>query len=733
MNVELIVRLVDALHGADVNASLIFRADARLRDDMGHESDLQGRRRRPSRTIISYRQGGVKRRSDSDVQRFSGDFCPRPYTRWSMPLDPHHVALELFEYKMDDLRNRRPVRGGSESLWELRRELDEVRARLDPEQIRRFDELSRELGQRETARPTEDRERAALDFSDLVLGGDDDGPAADTLDIGLELDFGGDLVVADDDAALASEVRPLTAAERAEQEALQRLAQRVFGREIERFAEGVAAGWRAERERVTARLLYATMRNYERYRDSDAFVQDSNLRQFTVVEAIPDLIDPLVSLSDVDSLVVIARDVIDAVRTLRERSPAPRIDRASSLDYVRRMALAVARDPYAGERSAAPPHGPSASELRSALSDLARQRLPDWQRQSRRQDLEARLRERQELERSQLSLLRRDQSRFASHIEAFFARLEQLLPRSVGGAAEEPQLNGGVLFAVSPALRKHDLSADVTALTVRTAGPVRLPFAGRDLVVTVHANERHLYVGTTEIPLDGDRVARIGDDEIETFVEGEYVHVRLRESGGSLAARVAAAATVLHVLAGRARDERLAVLRMIAPGAPGSPNDLVAEALRRAGQIVAPAPDPRGALAKLVHGASRATGIDLDPAWLAGFVERAHLAVTAGPDQLDEALLLLAASDPSGEPPQAVPFLGDPVDVTVGGRTVTVRRYGIRGADHLVAMLPGQVIGSFREHLIERLGAGTFVCVHGEQQLVVAFLPNLTIESRRDV
>ncbi len=652
-----------------------------------------------------------------------------------MPLDQAALTLELLEYKMDDLRNRRPIRGGADSLWELLREIDELRPRLDPEQVQRLDELNRELGRREGAPAGEASGGPAPDFDDLLVGDEsaEAGPAPRELGA-LDLDLGGGTgPAADDDAPLATEDRPATPQQKAEQVALQRLAQRVFGREIERFAEGVAAGWRAERERVTARLLYATMRNFERYRDSEAFVHDANLRSFTVQQPIPQRMDPLVSLSDVDSLVVIARDVIDAVRTLLDREPAPRIPRSASLNHLRGMALAVARDPYAGKRAAASPPGPSASELRSALADLARQRLPDWQRQARRHDLEARLRERQELERSQVAMLRRDQSRFTAHVEAFFARLEQLLPRSVGGSAEEPQLSGGVLFAVTPALRRGELSPDSTELTLRAAGAVRLPFAGRDLVVTVHGDERHLYIGSTEIPLDADRTVRIGEDEIETFVEGTYLHVRLRVSGGSLAARVAAAAATLHVLAGDRRDERLAVLRMIAPGAPGTPSALVGEALRRAGQIVAKAPEARSALVKLMHGAARAVGVELDGDWLAAFVARAQLAIGGSAERLDDALMMLAETDPAADPPQLVPFLGDPVDVAVGGRTVTIRLYGVRGADHLVAMLPGQVIGSFREQLVERMGAGTFVCVHGEQQLVVGYLPSVTIPTQHDV
>jgi len=204
-----------------------------------------------------------------------------PYTRPTMPLDLPALTLELLEYKMDDLRNRRPVRGGTDSLWDLRRELDEVRHRLDPEQVQRLDEINRELGRRESAPANEASSRLAPDFGDLLVG--DERAEAPTAPgalaaLDLDLDLGGGAGTGDDDAPLATEAQPLTPPQKAEQVALQRLARRVFGREIERFAEGVAAGWRAERERVTARLLYATMRNFERYRDTEALPRHRSLR-----------------------------------------------------------------------------------------------------------------------------------------------------------------------------------------------------------------------------------------------------------------------------------------------------------------------------------------------------------------------------------------------------------------------------------------------------------------------
>lgn len=652
--------------------------------------------------------------------------------------DAERIALELLEYKVADIRHRRPVRGGPDSVWQLQRDLEERAEVLEPDDLRRFRSLSRELGLRQdTIAPSRIADAPGAGFDELVLGDESAAarlPMRDSLrgsEAGPWLDFGPP--EEEDVAVLVAGPEPgtpVTPAERREHEALHRLAQRVFGRDVERFAEGVAATWRAERERATARIMFATLRNLERFRNTPGFERDANLRQFRVTEPLPPRIDPLVSLSDVDSLQVIAKDVVETVLRLRDGERTPQIERRDSLDYLHRAALEVARDPWAGKRSPNEHRGPSASELRAALRDLARERLPDWQRQSRREDLEARLRERHDVEREQRVLLRRDAARFAELVEAFFARLERVLPRSVGGGAEEPQLGGGVLFALSPALRKTDVPKDVRALTVRLAAPVRLPFLGRDLTLSVDGDNRHLYLDGTEIPLDGDRTVPFGDHELEVFSEGDYLHLRMRETGGSLAARTAEAAATLHVLASPDRDAHLAILRLLAPGAPGDPGALIVEAVRRAGQITAHAPNRREALLRLIAGAARAMGSELPSGWLQGFVQRIQLALSARPDQLEEALVTLTSADVSAEPPVVVPFGGEPADVSVGGRTITIRRYGQK-SDHLVAMLPGQVLGAFQDHLIEALGTGTLVCVHGQQQLVVAYLPGIAMPTGR--
>lgn len=635
------------------------------------------------------------------------------------------IALELLEYKVEDLRASRPVKGGSESAWELQRTLAAFAGDLDPEGRRRFDQLSRELGVPAGAdtRSASSRQAAAVrpGIDELVLGGGLEG-ASEERDEGSIVVLGGD---EEEEASAATSA--WTPEERDERQALQRLAQRVWRRDVKVFAESTAAAWRAERDRTSARLIYATMRNLEHHRQRDVYARDPNLRQFKVRHPLPPRIDPLLSMSDVDSLANLVQEVVDAVVQLRDQDPAPDIQRNESLDYLRRLAASVARDPYAGRLSPMEGAGLSASELRAALRDLGRERLPEWQRHARRQELEHQLAERQALERQQRQLFQRDVLRFTELVQLFFDRLAKILPRRYGGQADDPQLRTGVLFAVSPALRRESVPPEAEAVTLRLKGPVRFTFLGMETVVGVDGDRRRVHVGGEAVQLEGQDEIEVGGHPIEAFLEGDYLHLRHRGGGRSLAARAAEAAAILYVLTSSEREPWLAALKLLVNGGSAEPKTLVLEAIRRCGEITSRAPDRRGALERLIQGAARAIGAELPEAQVLGLVQRIHLALTVGPQQLEEALFLLADHDPAAEAIQVVSFGGDPVDVDVGGRKVTIRSYGARAADHLVAMLPGQVIGSFRDHLIEHLSSGTLVCVHGDQQLAVGYLPHLTL------
>ena len=143
--------------------------------------------------------------------------------------------MELLEYKVAEYRAKRTVRGGMASLWDLVALLSRDQDRLDVAARRRFTELTNALSQL-AEKPTE----AGV-------------PSLNTL------------VLEDETVVeLASEAPPPpamkvagTPLEREEHAILQRLARRVWWDDLEEFVQRIAATWRAEQGRGTARLVFA--------------------------------------------------------------------------------------------------------------------------------------------------------------------------------------------------------------------------------------------------------------------------------------------------------------------------------------------------------------------------------------------------------------------------------------------------------------------------------------------
>src|SRR5690606_12946131 len=236
---------------------------------------------------------------------------------------------------------------------------------------------------------------------------------------------------------------PESPAEREEHAVLQRLARRVWWDDLDAFVQQIATSWRSQRDRYAARLMFGTLQNLERNSARENFSRDVQLRQFKVIEPIPPLTDPLVSLSDVDSLAEIARDVINLIMTLGQPgSPYPQLEvpESGALAYVRQAAMLVASDPYAGKPAALDPRLPSSRQLRLAISELVKERLPEEEKGAQRRELERRLSEALAMERNERQAFHRDAAILQDVVHVFFERLADYLPTKVGGRAGGAQL-----------------------------------------------------------------------------------------------------------------------------------------------------------------------------------------------------------------------------------------------------------------------------------------------------
>jgi|GEM_PF-698784 len=614
---------------------------------------------------------------------------------------PASIALELLEFKLDALVARRPVRGGVAALWRLHGVVESDRGSLVGDERERFTEAARRL--RAVAElPTRGSAlRANIDDLRLDAGGDDDG------------------MVLDVDTPTTAVADPQLDEER---RCLHTLAERVWWDELDEVVVALAPAWRAERDRLTPRIVYATLRNLQRYADDPGAATDTHLQRFKVVEPLPEREDPLISLSDVDSLGELARELLDVVMQIGSGNgiiPGLEVPAAGALTYIRQALLTVARDPYAGRFSLLARKGPSSAELRTALQELSKERLPEAQKAVQRRDLDARLAETLAFERHQREMFQRDALRCVEHVNALVERLERHLPARVGGRAPGPRLMGGVLFAVNPALRWERVPPGAEAFTLRMVGPARFTIGGQEIALMGSGATRTLYADGTSHPLAPHMELRVGRGRVLADVEGDYLYLRFRDEGRSLANRVAEALVAAFVLT----HERSADLMTIAAGIAGArsatPFETVRRAITQAGEITARAPRRRAALEGLVRGSANAASVSLPDNIIHALTERLATALSVEPSDL---LGLIERED--GVEGQVYPLTSEPLTVDVAGAKLTVRGYRgrARGAEQLVVMVPGFVIGAFSDVLVEGLAGGTLICARAEQELAVLYL-----------
>jgi len=623
------------------------------------------------------------------------------------------VALELLEYKVEALAKQKPVRGGVQHMWALQRAIGHGMATLGTEERTRFEEVSRRL--RAVAElpssPLRSRHVAALDTLRLNDEPRQEGEAL------LETD--------------APENEPSVDV-REEQHALQRLAARVWRDELDEEMARLAAAWRAERDRLTPRLIYTTLRNLRRHAEQRDTVLDATLRGFRVVEPLAEPEDPLVSLSDLDSLTEVGRDLVQLILTLGgPDSPVPRLEvpEAQALPFARQAMTVVAKDPYAGKLTPIVRRGPTTRELRTAMAELAKERLPEAQRGVQRRELEARLGEALAFERQARASFQRDVSRALEAVQALFERLERRLPARVGGSAPPPRLAGGVLLGRAPALRWERVPHGADALTLRLAAPVRFTLGGHEVAVMGAGESRTLFVDERPHPVERSSVIQVGRGELRADREGDYLHLRWYDGGRALAARLAEALVQAFVLSHDRHPTLVDVLAGVAGVVGGTGEDVVARAVARAGNVTAKAPNRRQALEGLLMGAASASGTELGEHLLHGVAQRLLAALSAEPGDL--ASLLEREDDADGA---AFAVTDEPVTADLGPLKLTVRRYRPRsktGREQLVVMLPGKVVGSFTDTMVEAVPGGVLVAARGEEEVALVFLRGRVLKGRR--
>jgi hypothetical protein len=623
-------------------------------------------------------------------------------------LKPELLTLELLEYRLADLRNSRNVRGGLAGTWELFRSLQQHISSFDRDERKRYDDVSRKL-LRLGEKPISPQKAPGV-LDDLVLGGPPEGSASGAAEPGGR-------------ETRAAGVHAPDPRISAEQHRLKSLARKVWWHDLDRLVMRMAASLRAERDRFTARLLYATHRNIQRYGVRSDYQTDVNLANFKVVEPMPRRDDPLVSVDDLDSVAELIREILVTIMGFGNPGTplaGVQLPREQALEHVKRIALAVAADPYGGQNSLTGNPGPGSDQLRVAIQELNKEWLADAERSIQRRRLDERLQAALAFERNQRELFIQDTAAFTALMNVFFEKVARFLPRGVGGQASGPQLQGGVLFAVNPLLRLDSVPAEAMQLTVNIKGPTRFHLAGQEISISGSAAERTIYLEGQEAQLVDTMSLALGHGKLVIFREGDYLHLKFEDHGRSLAVLVAEALAACFVLGSARRDDLLTVLRILANTVVGEPQELIRLALGHISGLSGRAPNPRTALEGFIRGSARAARIELPENLILGLVQRFHTALTVGPADL---MMLLDGLQGAAEV-TVYPLTGEPLSITAGGSSLTVRQYRSRtenSPESLVVMLPGRTVGSFTDYLIEPLGSGTLLCVRGDQELAVIY------------
>ena len=623
------------------------------------------------------------------------------------------IALELLEYKVGDLLASREVKGGVASAWELFYHLKRDAAVLTRESRQRLNEAerilqnhSKTLNQPKVVMPSID----SLVLEDFALSG------AALRELPVMFDEAPPLLDLDPEAL-------------DEQAVLQRLAKRVWWSEMDAVVNEFAVQCRAEKNRATARLLYALSRNLERYLKASGEISDLNLARFRISEPVPERLDPLISLNNIDSLSELVRDIIESIMFLADSGNVlgeAKVPRGQALGFVKRMALAIARDPYAGEVTPVPQRGPNSASIRLAIQEVDKETLREEQKQLQRKALEERLRITLAHERQQRATFKQDVQAFTAIVDYFFDRLERYLPGRAGGEAGEPQLRGGVLFAVNPAVRIRAVDRDASSVTVRLKGPTRFMLAGLEFAVTGEGSAKTLYVNGQDYALQPRLKLSVERHQVMAVQEGVYLYLKVLNEARSLTELLAETVAAYFILSSSYGSDLVKLLKVAANVVVAEPHEAVAQIIERLRETSGRAPDRRQALEGLIRGAGRASSIELPDNLIISLVQRLYLAMTVGSDELTTVL------DSVGEAQVAVhTFSDEPLNTRIAGQAVTVRKYRGRGRGALetvAVMVPGRVVGSFHSYMVQPFAGGTLVCARAEGELASLFFEGVGLE-----
>lgn len=359
---------------------------------------------------------------------------------------PWIALVELYEYKVADVLSEREPRGGKRSLRDLRSSL--MSAPLSGQILKRFrvaDRALREL----THGPSEITNNATLTSQSLEVN----------LSPSLQLTA----------ASLSGETQTPDLPIDDEGQALQALAEAAWRADFEDELRAQVGRLRAEQNRVTARILYATMHNLDQYAESEDFATDLNLAKFHTISKVSAVDDPLASFNDPEVVQTLLEDVGTRIVEFKRLYPKLQLGETEALSYLRRFALAIAENPNAGETP--PSLGPSSREINDAIESARREQLSPDAKRSLLERLNAQLQVAATRERDFVRGQHEERKALKTAIDGIFGWLNERVPGRYGGRGKGVMAPTQVLNAVNETRKLEQPAQGATEIALRLTRP----------------------------------------------------------------------------------------------------------------------------------------------------------------------------------------------------------------------------------------------------------------------
>ncbi len=631
---------------------------------------------------------------------------------------PWVALVELYEYKVADMLSEREPRGGKRSLRDLRSSL--MTAPLSGQILKRFrvaDRALREL----THGPSEVTNNATLTAQSLEVN----------LSPSLQLTA----------TSLSGEADAPETPIDEEGQALQTLADAAWRADFDDDLRAQVGRLRSEQNRVTARILYATMHNLDQYAESDDFATDLNLAKFRTISKVSAVDDPLASFNDPEVVQNLIEDVGTRIVEFKRLYPKLQLGETEALSYLRRFALAVAEDPNAGE--VPPSLGPSSREINDAIESARREQLSPDAKRSLLDRLNAQLQVAATRERDFVRNQQEERKALKTAIDGIFAWLSERVPGRFGGRGKGAMAQTQVLNAINETRKLEQPAKGATEIALRLTRPDGVNLSGAQ-VGWRHAPEGWVieFAGA-EYPLRNGTRIPAENREIRVYTTGganPYVLLqsRTRESGSSslwslltltkcIAALLEPQFDFLHLRLARATVGWLRDRRVSADQHSPESAERYAQAADDTLTSFA-----RSGAEKLLERFARTKEPDI--------IERAFWAAAealAEVEALEAAKYLCAvfrATQESKEPPlvegleirapgevMLIPYRGEPVTLRVMGRIFTVRTDNL---GRVFALLPGGG-GHVLEDVLPQILPGGFALLAREgMRIAISFTTN---------